>query len=400
MTSGRNEYGKAFDERFAREYEANMKWPHSPDEKWNYRMMAIERYVAARYLNEAETTQEGKLQQLLLIMCHFLDSGAMFDDDERTLEDIWNEETQYPDPSYKFVQHSPEGQCGVTNFALAMVIAGSGIAKLEDIHYEEGSLSTDDGTLLDEHHAWLRITGKDGREWRLDLTSHQYADKYPDPDYFMRIVMQPNYDMEPHALINQPPLSLEEYFGAEYRDTKNSHCLVYNSKKSTPIKEYDVSQFKGRLERFIERSELNALGAWFGPANAEGKITMAMNTIWYPDSYNFRKESGSFEAQLQKDADVLSTNAVSYYDLHVDSQRLAEVNAFDGIEYALQANIAYIAMKSSELMDVDDALLDEKKETFATLARAAGNLLGRDSLGSLAYQALHIKQEGSKNTAK
>ena len=306
MNLSRNEANVAVDDYLRpRQPAVKFERPHG-DDTWSYRTLSMERTVARAYLAGMDLTQTDAIERLAIAMCHFACDPDLesYHPDYQGIEDVWNEETIYPDPNYELMRFSPEGQCGVTNFAFGMLLASTDIVRRENIRYARGELYAADGTLLDPDHTWLHVIGDNDDEWRIDLTSHQSAERNSDPNGFMRIVVQPvrpGQDVEPHPLINQPPLSRDEYFNYSF-PAKNATALVYKEKESTPIEEYDIStsgenaNFGKRLARFIDRSGMNGLGeSIIGFQNSKYSIALGRYGLWYPDTYDFAAEASELE---------------------------------------------------------------------------------------------------------
>jgi hypothetical protein len=89
-------------------------------------------------------------------------------------------------------------------------------------------------------------------------------------------------------------------------------------------------------------------------------------------------------------------NLVTYDDLNERAKERAEHHAIEGIDRAYRANKAHTAMQNGELVVTDDSSFSkphDAKETFDALVHSAGGLIGRDTIGSLAYQALYTRQK-------
>jgi hypothetical protein len=372
--------------------------PHG-ENMWDYRVLKTERAIAWTYLHWTDGSQEKEIQRLALVMYHFGgDFGNMAE--TTSIEDGWTPETKYPDPAYKFMRSSPEGQCGVTNFAFGMLLASTNFVDRKNVYYVEGELYAADGTLLDPDHAWLHVVGEEDQEWRIDLTSHQSAEKNPDPNGFMRIVMQPvRHSMEAHPLINQPPLSTDEYDNYDF-PSQNATAIAFREKTRTAIEQYDAQNFKGRLEWLINRLELNALGSWLGlPDNKYAFNLSKEHGLWYPDTYDFHEEGtselwGGPDEQIRNRIYGFDTTWAADYDL--DDERTkddADADAELGINLARRANKAHTAMQLGELVVTDEYWHSRSKphdarETFEALQDAAGSLIGRDTLGAYAIEHL------------
>lgn len=383
--------------------------PYGDIDMWSYRVLRIERTIAWNYLHVTDGSQEDEIKRLTLAMYHFgCDIGYV--SETKTIEDAWSEETKYPDSSYEFMRSSPMGQCGITDFGFGMLLGSTNLVDRKNIYYAEGELYAADGTLLDPNHTCLHVVGVGDKEWRIDLTSHQSAEKNPDPNGFMRIVMQPvRHEMEPHPLINQPPLSWSEYGNYSF-PAQNASAIVFKEKTRTPIEEYDVRKFKGRLEKFVERSGMTALGEYLGSPASRYSFALKEDGIWYPDTYDFKQEGsdddvlwGEFDDEIRRKVNEFEfrtnlTSENSYDNLNDKTKEKAENDAKEGVNLALRANIAHTAMQRGELVITDEDWWSkpyDAKETFDALQIAAGSLIGHDTLGSLAYQALHAQQKHS-----
>jgi hypothetical protein len=208
----------------------------------------------------------------------------------------WSESTKYPEDSkfgptvkYEHKRGMPAGQCGVTAMALGMAMVRFGIAPPEKIFYEEGSLLNARNEIIDSHHAWLRVEGDaDKEEWRIDLTSYQYAKALVHPDQIIETVVQGVHHWVGHyAGINWR--YEDPYIRPEARriiPVPNAISLKYEvdeidgKKRSTPISEYDASLFEGRLERLVYKYTKHL-----------GRAALAEDTIWYPPNYDGSKET-------------------------------------------------------------------------------------------------------------
>ena len=236
----------------------------------------------------------------------------------RSASEAWSSNSIYKSDDYEFSLYAPEGQCGVTNFTLGIFLAWSGVVSIDNIYYEEGTIKGRDGT-LSEHHAWIKVVDGD-QSWKIDLTPHQYTDINPDPDASMHMVLQSTTNdwTGSYKNINQR------------HDTDipipNSYSLQYEAHTSTPLKEYDTTQFEGRLERFMGR-----IGA--EPAMGAGPPMHSMpdsrfKYFWYPDNYDFSEEvaeknSGDFlgELTLEEMLELIDKSKGSQYDKLTDIQR-------------------------------------------------------------------------------
>jgi hypothetical protein len=384
---------------------------------WSYRTLRVEREIAWHYFYATDGSQENELQRLALAMCHF---GGDLDYEgvesnfiaKPSLEAAWSEETKYPDPAYEFMYASPEGQCGSTNIVFGILLGSTSLVDRKDIYYAEGELYAADGTLLDPNHTWLEVIGEDvgyeelRKEWRIDFTSHQSAEKNPDPNGFMRIVMQPvrGHKVETHPLINQPPLSEAEYDSYIF-PAQNATAIVYNRKKRTPIEEYDIRNFNGRVERMAARLGLTSLGGilW---SDAKRQYIFPFkdgSSIWYPDTYDFAKEDtsglkGESDESIRERVNEFLPNIAENGIITDDEKEQAEVDAEVGLDLAFRANIAHAAMQRGELVVTDDDIRSkhhDAKETFEALQIAASSRIGRGTLGALAYPALpNIEKDG------
>ncbi len=208
----------------------------------------------------------------------------------------WSESTKYPENSkfgptvkYEHKQGMPNGQCGVTAMALGMAMVRFGIAPPEKIFYEEGSLLNARNEIIDSHHTWLRIDGDaDNEEWRIDLTSYQYAKAFVHADQVIETVVQGvGHWVGHYAGINWR--YEDPYIRPEARriiPVPNAISLKYEvdeidgKKCSTPISEYDASLFEGRLERLNYKYTKHL-----------GGIALAKETLWYPPNYDGSKET-------------------------------------------------------------------------------------------------------------
>jgi hypothetical protein len=345
-TPAANPYTEAHNQRLRQEdpsYEySEFDRPHGED-MWSYRVLQIERDMAWIYLHQTDGSQEDEIQRLTLALYHF--GGDLERNNEisaATIEDAWTEETKYPDPAYEYMRSSPSGQCAVTNIVFGILLGSTNLIERKNIFLAAGELYAADGTLLDPDHRWLHVVGEEGKEWRIDLTSHQSAEKNPDPNGFMRIVMQPvQHKMRPHPLINQPPLSVSEY-------------------------------------RIDLRKETG---------------------LWYPKTYDFGKEgSGDLpswpDKYVRDNLHEFIADLASNYDLNDEyTQESAEVDAELGVTLARRANKAHTAMKMGTLVVTDDyprSIPYGAKKTFEALQVAAGSFIGRDTLGAYALEHLNI----------
>lgn len=408
------------EERIRRFYEANPQYENSKFDRpggknvWSYRTLEIEREIAWNYFYWTDGSQEDEIKRLAIAMCHFggdlsFEGGANDFMATPSLEAVWREETKYPDPAYEFMYSSPKGQCGSTNIVFGILLGSTNLVDRKNMYYAEGELYAADGTLLDPNHTWLGVIGEDmgyeelRKEWRIDFTSHQSAEKNPDPHGFMRIVMQPvrGHTVEPHPLINQPPLSASEYDSYSF-PAKNATALVYKEKKRTPIEEYDLQNFNGRVERMVNLIGLNSLGGilWSPVKEKYAFPFKDDSSIWYPDSYDFTKEFSSWYAEtdesIRERVNDFRPSLAENGTMSDDEKDEAEVNAEIGFELALRANIAHTAMQKGELVITDSRIHSQPhdaKETFEALQVITGGLIGRGTAGSLAYQVLRTQQE-------
>jgi hypothetical protein len=403
-TPAANPYTEAHNQRLRQEdpsYEySEFDRPHGED-MWSYRVLQIERDMAWIYLHQTDGSQEDEIQRLTLALYHF--GGDLERNNEisaATIEDAWTEETKYPDPAYEHMRSSPSGQCAVTNIVFGMLLGSTNLIDRKNIFLAAGVLRAADGTILDKDHRWLHVVGEDNKEWRIDLTSHQSAEKNPDPNGFMRIVMQPvRHKMRPHPLINQPPLSVSEYGNYTF-PAADATAIVYNETERTPLEEVNLEELNGRVERLVDRLELNTLGRWMGPQDDRYGFDLRKETgLWYPKTYDFGKE-GSGELPSWPDKYVRDNthefiaDLASNYDLNDEyTQESAEVDAELGVALARRANKAHIAMKMGTLVVTDDyprSIPYGAKKTFEALQVAAGSFIGRDTLG--AYALEHLKK--------
>jgi hypothetical protein len=212
----------------------------------------------------------------------------------------WSESTKYPENSkfgpavaYEHIPGQPNGQCGVTAMALAMAMVWNGIAPPEKIFYEEGKLLNANNTVIGDHHVWLRVEGDYGKEWRIDVASYQYADKFTHPDEMIGTVVQGvNHWVGHYTDINWryiPPYATPGTI--KHIPVPNALSLRYEvdeadgKKASTPISEYDASLFEGRLERFIYKYTQHI-------PRAIGNIALQIKeNLWYPPNYNHSQET-------------------------------------------------------------------------------------------------------------
>jgi hypothetical protein len=96
----------------------------------------------------------------------------------------------------------------------------------------------------------------------------------------------------------------------------------------------------------------------------------------------------------------------SYDDLSKRARKQAAVSAIWGLECAFRANIAYDAMQAGEkVQTVPSEFVEpiDASEMYKVLTGIAGAAIGRtsqgqDTLGSLAYQALHTKRRYYRKT--
>jgi hypothetical protein len=368
---------------------------------WSYRVLRLEREVAWDYLDESDGSQEQEIQRLMLDMYHFgCEVGTV--EGTATIEDAWTEETKYPDPAYEHMRSSPAGQCAVTNIVFGMLLGSTDLIERKNIYLARGKMRAPDGTILDKNHRWLHVVGKEGKEWRIDLTSHQAAEKNPDPNGFMRIVMQPvRHDMDPHPLINQPPLSRREYDKHLY-PAKNATAIVYEEAGRTPIEEVDLRELNGRVEKLAERMGLTCLGPSIGYPDSKSSFSLREHQgLWYPKTYDFRMESsrdglwGEADEEIRRTIHEQHPDLASRYNLNDRyTKETAKTVAEVGIRLAIRAHMAYTAMQRGETVVTDGFAITRPhnaRETFEALQVASGNLIGRGTLG--AYALEHLLEE-------
>jgi hypothetical protein len=180
--------------------------------------------------------------------------------------EAWTEKTKYPDQRYEFSRYYPSGQCGVTNFGFGVWLVRRGVAKPSDIYYSEGDVYAADGQLIGDHHAWLRIEGKKGLQWRTDFTIEQY------PDINMRIVVQGVQ----HAVREYPGVN-SRYWSSGIDRLDTAGPLQYVCKgdgNGVALDDYDAAKFQDRLGPFLRECE--------SVSRFLGRGALAGQELWLP----------------------------------------------------------------------------------------------------------------------
>lgn len=143
----------------------------------------------------------------------------------------WSRETIYP--KSEFIAGSSSGQCGVTNFGFGLWLSWMGIARLEQMYFEEGKIVDASGSIVGDDHTWLRVDDVD--------------DGYTHSDLSMR------FDLagDQFPAVNVP--EIVQYDGYFYPDPQTpSGNLVYVPDRATLLPDYDTRRFAGRLGSFMQ----------------------------------------------------------------------------------------------------------------------------------------------------
>ncbi len=249
----------------------------------------------------------------------------------RSASEAWSPNSIYQSDDYEFNLYAPEGQCGVTNFTLGIILTWAGVVDINNIYYQEGTIRGRDG-ILSEHHAWIYIVDGD-QSWRIDLTPHQYADINPDPDASMHMVLQSttndwtgNYEDINQQHNTEMPIP-------------NAYSLEYEAHTTTLLKEYDITQFDGRLERFMGRLGVEpVIGA--GRPNYSMSDSKFQN-FWYPDNYDFSEESTEKEP-----GDFLGTMEFKEMLELIDKSDASQPRKFKDIERAYSDHMQRLLEKT------------------------------------------------------
>jgi hypothetical protein len=254
---------------------------------WDSDPIDIERDKIWDFLHRYPQNQEAWIAHIALSYYH--DNPGTFK--YGGVQAAWSQETIHPNDEYGYSLFTPEGQCGITNFGLGMVLAWSGVADLENIYYQEGSLLGVDGKLTG-HHAWIFIDRGDGTGWRLDVTPFQYSRKNPDPDGDIRIALQSDSD---HWTEFYPGINCRRTLQSEGTDkysfipVPNALSLTYQAETTTPLNGYDISKFNGRLELFMGRLGVQPGGNL--AVDIRHRELFRLKNFWYPDAYDFELQN-------------------------------------------------------------------------------------------------------------
>lgn len=251
--------------------------------------------------------EERNLEENLAALALYVAFGDSFYDAKRprsnripAIESAWMPEMMYrsSDPndehSYEWNEFSPAGICFPTNGTTGVVYGWSEFMlskEIKGIHLEDGHLlyvpENGEKTLISDHHGWVRLVAHDGREWNIDLASHQFMPQIPDnPDGHIRVVMQGLYGHETDPDI--PGVNWQVFTSQDDDPTivRNARSLEYraNPEKSVPIEEYNWKEKGDRIALLIGAMGLES-GAQFGsPTNG-----IALNNDWHPKGFNHKK---------------------------------------------------------------------------------------------------------------
>lgn len=144
-------------------------------------------------------------------------------------EKSWDEHTIHP--ASKYIPGKSVGNCGVTNFGFGIWLAQKGIVNARQLFYEEGRLVRPNNDLICDNHASLLAVIDDGYQNRgLKLRVDHTADQFP-------------------GMSTPVTVQYEDYFYPDEQTEQGNR--VYAVDTITPLVNYDVRRFRGRLGRFM-----------------------------------------------------------------------------------------------------------------------------------------------------
>jgi hypothetical protein len=145
-------------------------------------------------------------------------------------ESSWDEKTIHPRSD--FIAGKSNGHCGVTNFGFGIWLAMKSIIAAESLSYVEGRIvRPNNNELIGGDHAFLQAVVSDGCQHDdLCIRTDLAGDQFPGVD--VPIAVQ-----------------YEDYFYPDEQTPSGNRFHAANL--VTPITEYDVARFNGRLGNFM-----------------------------------------------------------------------------------------------------------------------------------------------------
>ena len=196
--------------------------------------------------------------------------------------------------SYEWNEFSPEGICFPMDGTTGLVYEWSEFRlskEIKEIHLEDGELryvaQNGEKILISDHHGWIRLVAHDGREWNIDLASHQFLPKIPNnPDGHIRVVMQGLGHKTDPAI---PGVNWQTFTSPDDRPIviPNARSLEYRAdpRRSAPLMKLDWKKVSGgRIELLVGAMGLEP-GAGFG--DLVHGTTLTNNS--YPKGFNHKK---------------------------------------------------------------------------------------------------------------